>query len=156
MDKKLDLLLGSAVDVLNNKSFPFLCLFFSAVMVHQSKNLFSHYCFPNKPVQPNHPGSTRWCLLVNNPCSLQGFIGTAKCLPNQIHQCHQVVGALYESGTWIHTDLSQRLLLRVHINLFVSWYRWSNNGWQTGCLKSRTNASWKSDSWSKESTGLIV
>lgn len=59
MDKKLDLLLGSVMDVLNNKSFPFLCLFFSAVMVHQIKKLFSHYCFANKPVQPNHPGSTR-------------------------------------------------------------------------------------------------
>lgn len=40
MDKKLDLLLGSAMDVLN-KSFPFLCFFFSVLMVHQSKKLFS-------------------------------------------------------------------------------------------------------------------
>lgn len=59
MDKKLDLLLGSAMDVLNIKSFPFLCLFFSVVMVHQSKKLFSHYYFPNKPLQPNLSGSTR-------------------------------------------------------------------------------------------------
>lgn len=151
MDKKLDLLLGSAMDVLNNKSFPSLRLFFSAVMVHQSKKLFSHFCFPNKPVQPNHPGSTRWCLLVYNPCSLQGFFGTAKCRPNQIHQCHQVIGALYESGTWIHTDQSQCLFLKVHNKLFVSRKRWSNNGQQTSCVKS-----WKSDPWFKESTGLIV
>lgn len=73
---------------------------------------------------------------------------TTKCPPNQIHQCHQVIGAIYESGTWIHKDHSQCLLLKVHNKLFASKY---NNGWQTSCVKS-----WKSGPWPKESIALIV
>lgn len=120
------------------KSFPLLCLFFSVVMVHWGQKLFSHYWFSNKPVQPSHSGGTRWCFLVNNPCSLQGFITTvSQGRPPQLHQYHQVVGAVYEC--WCLD--SYRLIsmpaksLQWVVCVKVS-YRWSNNGWQTRVLRA--------------------
>lgn len=74
------------------KSFPFLSLFFSAVMLHWGQKAIFLLLVFSRAIVVVLDNASLW--LIPAPCKV--LLPASKGQPTQLHQWHQVVGAVYE------------------------------------------------------------